>query len=535
MTGRLTLSWVNKDKALVPDGAGSYEWVERDDPRVIEVRLLQQVGRVGDVSGTPEDSLIIQGDSYDALHALSRVPEYAKRYRGKVKLVYIDPPFNTGQAFEHYDDALEHSVWLGMIRERLLVIRELLAPDGTVWVHLDNAESHRARCLMDEIFGPSNYLASVVWQRTSAKSLARTTLGTMHETILVYRRSETADLRTVYLPLEEDYVKSRYGNSDARGQYDTGDLTAGSHRPHLDSGRPWRGFDPSTRKRCWAVPRGPLVEVGLADEAIAKMTMQQKLDALDEAGYIHWPDKLEGFPRYKKYLRKAKGRAIGDLWTDINVINSQAFERTGFSTQKPEGLIQRVLQMGTREGDIILDCFGGSGTTAAVAHKMRRRWITVEISPQNIDEFMWPRLQNVVEGKDPGGITEAVEWAGGGGFRRLLVGPSLYERAGARVLLADWAKGDEFAEAVAAQLGFAYKPDGPFAGVKGRTRLAVVDGAADHGVIKSIISYLEDDERATVVAKAVAPGTEQALRELSPGSRLLKAPRDLLRRGRVVR
>ncbi|MGI8647938.1 MAG: hypothetical protein DLM55_02105 [Acidimicrobiales bacterium] len=141
-SGRLTLSWVGKEKALLGTSDGGYEWVERDDPRVVEVRLLHErdtVGEVGPTSKAATDNLLIVGDSYDALHALSRTPEYAREYLGKVKLVYIDPPFNTGQAFEHYDDALEHSVWLTMMRDRLLLIRDLLAPDGSVWVHLDDA------------------------------------------------------------------------------------------------------------------------------------------------------------------------------------------------------------------------------------------------------------------------------------------------------------------------------------------------------------------------------------------------------------
>ena len=140
MPGRLTLNWSNDDQSLLSDGGTGYKWVARDDPRVREVRLLEEVDRVGEVSAGAGDNLLIRGDSLDALRAMVYSPEYADIYRGKVKLVYIDPPFNTGQAFEQYDDSLEHSVWLGMMRERLLLIRELLATDGSVWVHLDDAE-----------------------------------------------------------------------------------------------------------------------------------------------------------------------------------------------------------------------------------------------------------------------------------------------------------------------------------------------------------------------------------------------------------
>jgi adenine-specific DNA-methyltransferase len=532
---RLTLSWIGKDKALLGTPGGGYEWVERDDPRVMEVRLLHEaraVGSLGMVAAA--DNLLINGDSHDALRALAYTPEYAAEYRGKVRQVYIDPPFNTGQAFADYDDALEHSVWLTMMRDRLKAIHELLAPNGTVWVHLDSTEVHRCRCLMDDEFGQDNYLGTVVWQRTTAKSLARRTMGTMHEQILVYGASEAAELYPLFRPLDEDYQASRFSNSDSRGQYDTGDLTAGSHRPHLDSGQPWRGFDPGTRRRCWAVPTNILLELGLTGAEINGLTMREKLDALDEAGFIHWPSKADGFPRYKKYLHRIKGRAIGDLWTDVNVINSQAGERTGFSTQKPEALLKRVFEMGSSPGDIVLDCFAGSGTTAAVAHKMQRRWVTIERETSTVEGVIAPRLERVVNGDDAGGVSEAVGWEKGGGFRVLTVGAPMYEMVDGRVFLAEWAAGTDFARAVCAQLGFFVQEEPPFAGRKGKSRLAVVDGVADTETVRALASRLGDGERVVIVAKAFSPDAEILLRDLSPGSRLRKAPRDLLQQ-RVVR
>lgn len=531
-TGRLTLSWVRKDQALLPTAGGGYDWVERDDPRVTEVRLLREVDSVGEVEDSPpKDNLLITGDSYAALHALANIPEYVKEYRGKVALVYIDPPFNTGQAFATYDDTLEHSVWLTMMRDRLKVLHALLAPTGTIWVHLDSTEVHRCRLLMDDEFGPGNYLATVIWQRTTAKSLARRTMGTMHEQILVYGASEAAELNRLLLPLDADYQASRFSRTDERGSYDTGDLTAGSYRPHLDSGQPWRGFNPSDKRRCWAVPSKILKEIGLDATEISRLTMREKLDVLDAEGYISWPDKLDGFPRYKKYLHRAKGRAVGDLWTDINVINSQAAERTGFPTQKPEALVQRILNMGSDAGDIVLDCFAGSGTTAAVAHKMARRWVTIETEQNTVDSFTRPRLERIVNGDDLGGITETVAWKKGGGFRMLSVGPSMYEVSDGRVFLAEWTTDGQFADAVCAQLGFSVAPEPPFAGRKGNMRLAVIEGVADAETVRAVISRLDESERAVIVAKAISPEAEATLKQLSPGSRLRKAPRDLFKRG----
>ena len=528
MAGRLTLSWVNKDQALVPDEDGGYAWVERDDPRMTEVRLLQQAGHAGEIDDTGEDNLLIQGDSYDALHALSRTPEYAKQYRGKIKLVYIDPPFNTGQAFAHYDDALEHSVWLGMMRERLLLIRELLAPNGSVWVHLDDAEMAYCRVLMDEVFGRGNFIATVVWQKVYSPKNSARHLSVDQDYLLVYARNAE-----IWRPNDlgrSDAMNAAYRNpdNDPRGPWKPGDLVA--NKPY-SLGR--YGFETPGGRTIDGPPPGRYWRVSL-----------EKLQELDRDGRIWWGEDGNNIPAVKRFLSEVRGRVPQTLWlyeevghnqTGKNEIQELFKGAEPFATPKPERLVQRVIEIGSNPGDIVLDSFLGSGTTAAVAHKMRRKWVGVELSCETIEKFARPRLEHVVAGEDPGGVTKDVEWAGGGSFRKLEVGPSLYKRAQRRLLLADWAKGDEFAQAVAAQLGFVYEPEAPFVGMKGRTRLAVVDGIVDDVVLTSIVAYLDDDERVTIVAKGAAPGAEQVLRELSSGSRLLKAPRDLVRRGRVVR
>jgi len=529
MGDRLTLSWVNKDKALMPDGDGGYEWVERDDPRVTEVRLLHQGDRVGEVADTADDNLLIQGDSYDALHALAKTPEYAKRFRGKVKLIYIDPPFNTGQAFQHYDDALEHSVWLGMMRERLLLIRELLAPDGSVWVHLDSSEVAYCRILMDEIFGRGNFAGEVIWRSTDNSNNDAKTFSADHNTILVFGGS--SGWLSKSLPPDEN-KSSHYKNpdNDPRG-------------PWFD-GNPLGSPNPRENLRFnLTSPQGHVIKPPPNGWRWSRETLQEKIDS----GEIRFTSDGRGIRR-RTYLWEQGGLPPSSLWSDIDETASNRRAKTElkrlfpgrptsslFKTPKPEKLVRKILQIATDPGDIVLDCFAGSGATAATAHKMRRKWVTVELSAETVDTFTKPRLEKVVYGDDLGGVTKDVNWSSGGGFRVLTVGPSLYERVGTRVLLSDWAKGAEFGQAVAAQLGFRFEPDGPFVGAKGRSRLAVVDGIADDVVVSSIVSYLEDDERVVVVAKGAAPGTEQVLRELSTGSRLLKAPTDLVRRGRVVR
>lgn len=525
MAGRLTLSWVNKDQALVPDENGGYTWVDRDDPRVTEVRLLHSAGSCG--GSISDDNLLIQGDSYDALHALVRTPEYARRYRGKVKLVYIDPPFNTGQAFEHYEDALEHSIWLGMMRERLLLIRELLSPDGSVWVHLDDAEMAYCRVLMDEIFGRGNFITSIVWKRRNDPRNTATHVSADHDFILCYTR-DLAQSSFNQLP-RTDEMDSAYSNPDGdpRGPWRRGDLAA---RNYYSKGL-YAITTPSGR-RISGPPSGSYWRVS-----------EEELNRLDSEGRIFWGPDGGSRPYLKRYLSEVKGgRVPSSVWHPEEV----GFVRNGkeevraligdvFATPKPERLLQRVIHIASNPGDIVLDCFAGSGTTLAVAHKMGRRWVGVEMSGSTIETYTQPRLEKVVSGDEPGGVTKSTGWTGGGGFRVLSVGPSLYERANQRLLLADWAKGDDFAQAVAAQLGFNFEIDKPFYGRKGRTRLAVVDGVADDVVVRAIVSLLGEDERATVVAKATAPGAAETLRELSRGSRLLKAPQDLVRQGKVVR
>jgi adenine-specific DNA-methyltransferase len=524
-SGRLTLSWVNKDKTLVTTQGGGYEWVDRHDARVNEIRILRQadvVGEVRDTDESPADNLLIAGDSLHALRSLLYMPEYEKQYRGKVKLVYIDPPFNTGQAFVQYDDSLEHSVWLTMMRDRLTLIRELLAPDGSVWVHLDDAEMHYCRVLMDELFGRQNFVATVVWEKTTSGRNDAKLFSTDQDYLLVYS-TEAAD--------------KAYKNpdNDPRGPWREVDYKGpktADERPNLY----YPIIHPYTNEEVW--PRRERVWAFGRD--VHEKHRSEELLFWGKTGNYR-------FPKLKKFLhdRSEEGTPPRTLWLTSEVDQSRTakaeskklFEgEVPFSTPKPERLLQRVIRLSTEPGDIVLDCFAGSGTTSAVAHKMNRRWVTVERELSTVQEYTRPRLEKVVYGEDPGGVTASEGWEKGGGFRVLDVAPSMYEIADEHVFLAEWAKEDDFAQAVRAQLGYAAEAEPPFVGRKGRVRLAVIDGVVDDLTVRGLVARLADDERITIVGKAAPDGAADLLRSLSPGSKLLKAPRDLISpKGRVVR
>jgi adenine-specific DNA-methyltransferase len=326
-SGRLELTWTNKHLRLITTETGGYEWVDPSDPRVSEVRLLQSVESVGDVDGPDERNLLIEGDALHALTALNRIPELADRYAGQIRLVYIDPPFNTGQAFANYDDNLEHSVWLSMLRDRLVQIKPLLAANGSIWVHLDDAEVHRCRCVMDEVLGASNFVTTVVWKRRNDPRNTARHISLDHDTLLVYSL-DLASLTFNQLPRTEQ-MDAAYTNpdGDARGPWRRGDLAArnfysrGLYAITTPSGRHIDG-----------PPSGSYWRVS-----------EEELHRLDGDGRIYWGPAGESRPYLKRFLSEvAGGRVPSSVWPPEEV----GFVRNGkeevralvgdvFATPKP--------------------------------------------------------------------------------------------------------------------------------------------------------------------------------------------------------
>ena len=358
------------------------------------------------------DNMLIHGDNLLALKALEQ------DYAGRVKCIYIDPPYNTGNAFEHYDDGLEHSIWLSLMRERLELLKNLLSDDGSIWISIDADESHYLKVLCDEIFGRNNFVDEVVWQRSYAPINLKKTLSRSHDNILVYAKSKSDDFELNKLPRSINAV-DRYKNpdNDPRGPWTSGDISVGP----VVKEKVYEITTPSGRKvlppegYCWRLTKERLAEY-IADNR------------------IWFGEDGNNTPRIKRFLSEVKdGITSMTLWLRDEVGDNQEAKReikalfkdiSVFDTPKPERLIERILTLGSNKGDLVLDSFLGSGTTAAVAHKMGRRWIGIELG-EHCDTHCVPRLKKVIDGEDAGGITKSANWRGGGGFRYYNLAPSL--------------------------------------------------------------------------------------------------------------
>lgn len=325
-------------------------------------------------------NLLVWGDNLMALRELLADQRGANRLgtRGKIKLIYIDPPFATKQDFmkdkeKAYRDKVLGAQFIEFLRRRLILLRELLAGDGSIYVHLDTKKGHYIKAVLDEVFGEENFRNEIIWKRQSAHNDAGK-CGAIHDTILFYTKNDRWVWNDVRMPVSEDYIAQFFDQIEQSSgrRYARGDLTAAGVTQGGDSGKPWRGIDVSAKGRHWALPS----EIIDRHEIDPRMSIQRKLDALDEAGAIHWPKK--GVPRLKRYADEVNGVSLQDVWADINLIHNQSSERVGYPTQKPEELCERILCASSNEDDIVLDCFGGSGTTAAVAEKLGRRWIAMD-------------------------------------------------------------------------------------------------------------------------------------------------------------
>lgn len=394
------------------------------------------------------DNKLIFGDNLLALKALEQ------EFAGKVKCVFIDPPYNTGSAFEHYEDGIEHSIWLTLIRERLEVLHRLLSDDGSIWITIDDHECHYLKIVCDEIFGRANFLCDIAWEKRYAPPPDTKGFGYIHDHILCYQKSNS--FKRNLLPLTEDQ-EGRYKNpdNDPRGPWKAENYTcrySATERPNLY----YEITQPNTKEKI--LPKTSRVW------AMSKEVHEQHV----RENRIWWgKDGKNSVPALKNFLSEiSQGMMPMSLWKHSLAGHTQEaakemmalFGVDKFSTPKPERLLLTVLRVATNPGDLVLDSFAGSGTTGAVAHKMGRRWMMVELG-EHCHTHIIPRMKKVIDGEDKGGITEAVSWKGGGGFRYYRLAPSLLQMD----TWGNWVISKEFnstmlAEAVCKLNGFTYAP-----------------------------------------------------------------------------
>lgn len=409
------------------------EWLDRqqDVAQAADVpyRLLEPIQKHS--YGEPGSAnMLIKGDNLDALKSL--LPYYG----GQVKCIFIDPPYNTRSAFEQYDDNVEHSQWLSMMYPRLQLLKRLLSEDGSIWVTLDDNEAHYFKVMADEVFGRSNFIASIAWRKRDGAPNDRT-IGSVHDHLMVWGKSRLgmkkatrAEERFNLMPRTEKAnaqyrVFSEPGGPDPRGPFRKIDTTANGKGGRFVQSlyypirNPYTGKEVLPRKgTCWRHKK-------------------EDMEALQADGRLYWGvDGQAGTPMRKLFLHEAKsGMTTPTIWEDAG-LNQHASremellfgEKAAFETPKPEALLQRIIHIASSKGEIVLDSFLGSGTTAAVAHKMDRQWIGIEMG-DHADTHCVPRMKMVVDGEQ-GGISKDVGWDGGGGFRYYKLGAPVFDDQG---------------------------------------------------------------------------------------------------------
>lgn len=436
MTNRLELTWVGKENR------------PRLEPRILlEDKEKSYHAKAKTSEMDVFDNRLIHGDNLLALKALEH------EFGGKIKCVCIDPPYNTGSAFQQYDDGIEHSLWLQMMRDRLEILRRLLSQDGSIWVFVDDNEAHYLKVLMDEVFGRANHVQTVIWQRKASPANDAKWLSNDHDYILVYARS-----KEIWRPnrlVRTEGQKEYYTNpdNDPRGVWNSVTYTTNKNkteRPNL-----WYAIEnPNTGEKVWP-----------AETVTWRCSPETHAENV-KGRLLYWgKDGKSRVPRLKRFLSEAGDVVPRSVWphdevghTQSAMLESKALFEIPFATPKPEAVIARILEIASRPGDWVLDSFAGSGTTGAVSHKMGRRWIMVELG-DHCYTYALPRLAKVIEGGDPGGITSAAEWAGGGGMRFYELAPSLLERDE----FGNWVVSKEYnpamlAEAVCKLEGYRYEP-----------------------------------------------------------------------------
>ncbi|MCW3481622.1 site-specific DNA-methyltransferase [Neisseriaceae bacterium JH1-16] len=511
---KLELNWIGKDKRprlepriLIEDKALSYRAVSAVQPELLE-------GRDATAPHPFNDNLLIQGDNLLALKALEA------QYAGRVKCIFIDPPYNTGSAFTHYDDGVEHSMWLTLMRDRLELIRSLLAEDGSLWITIDDNEAHYLKVLCDEIFGRQNFIASNVWQKRYSRE-NREAIGDAHDYVLVFaKNADRFKAIRNRIPMNEEQAKVyKNPNNHPRGRWRPIPMTAQGYRPNqmYEIVAPGGAVHRPPEGRCWS-------------------TIESEFLKLREAGRIYFGKDGNSQPNIIRFLDEVEGMVPWTWWPHDEVGHTDEAKKEvhalfgkadAFLTPKPERLIHRILHISTNPGDLVLDSFAGSGTTGAVAHKMGRRWIMVELG-EHCHTHIVPRLKKVIDGEDQGGISKIVNWQGGGGFRYFRLAPSLLKKD----QWDNWIINPEYnaemlAEAMCKHMGFTYAPSQAHFWMHGHSTetdfIYVTTGSLSHDQLRVISDEVGTGRTLLICCKAF-----MADADAFPNLTLKKIPRAIL-------
>lgn len=420
-------------------------WYGKENSIKVEPRLLIHDASK-DFGDVDTDNMLIHGDNLLALKALE------KEYTGKVKCIYIDPPYNTGAAFEQYDDKMEHSQWLQLMKPRLLIMQKLLSNEGSIWISIDDDEQAYLKVLCDEVFGRENFVCNVIWEKKYSPQNDAKWLSDNHDFILVYAKRK--DLWKPNLLPRSAEMNARYKNldNDPRGPWKPGDVLV---KTFSESGV-FGIVNPNTGEEFFP-PKGSCYR--FSKESAARMLEENR---------FYFGKNGKGAPQVKRFLSDVKqGMVSKSIWKREEVGDNQEAKAevhkftpgNAFATPKPERLVERILTLASNPGDIVLDSFLGSGTTTAVAHKMGRKWIGVELG-EHAYTHCKVRMDKVISGEDLGGITKSVGWQGGGGYKFYELAPSLvqYDDFDEPIINPEY-NADMLASAVALHEGYTYQPD----------------------------------------------------------------------------
>ena len=496
-------------------------WVGKDEPIAVEPRILIEDAERSNRAKDPNtENLLIHGDNLLALKALEA------KYAGKVKCIYIDPPYNTGSAFAQYDDNLEHSKWLNLMRPRLEILWRLLSDDGSIWISIDDDEQAYLKVLCDEIFGRQNFVATVIWEKKYTVANDARWLSDNHDFILLYAKKKEL-WKPVLLPRTEE-MNAAYKNPDnhPKGPWKATPL-------HAKSGSAASANFSYTFKNgvVFTPPKGTFSRYSA-----------ESLRQMDEGDEIWFGKNGNSTPSRKTFLcdlRKA-GVTAKTIWRFDEVgHNHEAREEVKaivpsdvFATPKPERLIHRIVHIASNPGDLVLDSFLGSGTTAAVAHKMGRRWIGIEMG-EHAYTHCKVRLDKVIAGEDGGGITKQVDWKGGGGYRFYELAPTLVRiDSFGEPIINETYNPEMLAAAMALHEGFTYEPDAKHfwkqahSDANGKAWLYTTTKHVSRAYLNAIAADMADGEFLVIACSSFDSAAAKAF----PNIKVKKIPQMLLKR-----